>query len=358
MRRGIVRQLYGLLLCPLPETDTSGKKLGYARDSKLRVTTTLIALKMLSDTPLRDTAIITLRHLCVEAGWAEATAFKNLATLRELGLITKSLPGTNKAGARWTPRDSRYAIRKLTIDRRDETRQYAESIESLVSGSPDTLAKVILSAAHPAWGHSSTLNYGHWLLLLADVTGMNPAAFKLSWKSVHNRRPTLQQEHLIPETVDQYLTGILDRIAANPAHGKQSRDGTQLTADYRKAVVTEQWVDRSTERAQDLKNGRDGWDYAGRILETVIAQMATTPNESRPIPTAPWEITNDAQLAATHKEIGLWGDEFRKAFKELHRIDGQLLDLLKKRLTHMLTAAGYDSKRAADWSEIFLEASY
>ena len=276
MRRDVVRKLYGLLLMPLPDLAPEGKKLGYALDSKLRVTATIIALKILTDTPLRNTAIITHPFLLTEAGWSRTTARKQLDTLAALNLIKAPKRGTG----RWTPRDSRYIIRQLDIDRRDELRHYTESIESVAQGAPDTLAKVILSATHPAWAYSTRLNHGHWLLLLAQVAGIDPARFKMRAAMRAELRGTLKAEHLIPETVDRYLKGILDRIADNPDYGRATQAGiirtsAELKADERdrQAALSSAWHTKPNrqEKPSIIAEEQKAWSIAPAPLSEVTS---------------------------------------------------------------------------------------
>lgn len=306
MRRDVVRKLYGPLLMPLPDLTPDGKKLGYALDSKLRVTAAIIALKMLTDTPLRDTAIITHPYLLTEAGWSRTTARKQLDTLAALNLVR----APKRRTGRWTPRDSRYTIRQLDIDRRDELRHYAESIESFVQGSPDTLAKVILSASHPAWAYSSRLNHGHWLLLLAQVAGIDPARFKMRAPMRAELRGTLKAEHLIPETVDRYLTGILDRIADNPDYGRATQAGitrtsAELKADERdrQAALSSAWHTKPNKQEKPSISAEEqkAWSIAPAPSSEVTSSPALI--VTAPVPT---------KQQALDKAARLLDDEFRR----------------------------------------------
>lgn len=141
-RLAVARRLVGHLLSPAPEDSTvSGRRVIRARHCLA-----VIALELLRsiDEQGYDTALVNARWLAVQMGCerrAAGAALRDAVALGWVRVVTRRPGGS-----------VRVDLRRLAAAANSLAWAYAESVDALVDGRPETdpLAEVIAAAAHPA----------------------------------------------------------------------------------------------------------------------------------------------------------------------------------------------------------------
>lgn len=162
-------------------------------------------------------------------GRLEATGRLHLLVAAERGLLQRVRGGQGVL--------SRYKLAPVDRDRRARVaNEYQATINALADGTPDSIADVIRSVRHPAWGYSSTLKHSHWLILLADVTGRPVSEFGVTKRMEQE----LRRETLLPAAVAPSLNFILDLVAEDPEQGNPDRStGEQISARQAALLASE-----------------------------------------------------------------------------------------------------------------------
>ncbi|WP_166999128.1 hypothetical protein [Paramicrobacterium fandaimingii] len=318
------KKLYAGLLHPLPYP----AKVDFRRNVGARAAFAWVGLQLLDDELARSTVVVSKAKLAATMGWTPKSAARYVGLLTEQHLLQEANRAESGAG--------RFELSRVTLERREILPPFVESIGLLVDGYPDPLGEVIRSVAHPAWAHSSRLDHRHWLMLLCDVAGIPVSELGMSGKTEREVRPMLEQESLSPATVSPFLSEILDRIAANPEHGKLDEDsGMQKPASEIAKQAMANW-----ERASKaFRDDQDAWKAA---KEKARAVDAGNVSEQEP-ETESWAPDEpEAEIRAAADPVNIPSPPTESAHSGINPQVIQFIDALLKRYP-MPQAAGADS---------------
>jgi hypothetical protein len=258
--RSTARKLYAGLLLPLPQSDGLLMK----RNINARVALAHFGLTMLSDDKGWDSAIYTQPRLAAATGSSARTAWASFKDLEEVGVLRRlSKEGTT----------GRFRMAELNGERRDGLRVYKESIDPFINRDPDMIGDVIRSVSHPAWSHSATLNFGHWLTLLADAAGVPVSNFRMRRVMELPIRATMKSHHLKPATVLPFLSGILDRIADDPQQGRvDCLSGARVSARSAHASDQAAYAESAHDRGEASIRHKEITRNAYQVLNALLTE--------------------------------------------------------------------------------------
>ncbi|MGN6326325.1 hypothetical protein [Pseudolysinimonas sp.] len=322
------------LLLELP-----GERGGLPRNAMLRAALAVVGARWLQDERGFDSVLLSHELLSLELGCSARTADRTLEALLDAGILTRSRGGQGVTG--------RYRIVRLRDgERRSAAGAWKEDIRALVDGDRSAIAAVILSVTHPAWAYSSQLSHRHWLMLLADVAGIDPERFGIRARMAPRLRAELTERYALTQAIVRpLLTEILDRLADDPecgAGGLTARARRERAEAKYKTAIAERRAER--EAARDVK--RQTW--------SVIAQLL----EAHPIPKAPSFADVDSSTKMARREAA-----FMAWVEVLHAevIAGdppeEFRSSIGAALTRKLVTSGYGETFADGTARFILRAS-
>ncbi|WP_431220342.1 hypothetical protein [Leifsonia xyli] len=286
--------------------------------------------ELLDDAAGRDTATVTHRQVGVLLGINRNAAAKQMKALGAASILIPQ--GAGKGDP------SRYRLRKLTDAREVIADTHADVVDALVDSFPEATAELIKLVEHPAWGYSRALSHQHWLRALGLSAGVPASEFGISKERAKQLDDTLNRCGLL-DVLDSptEINGVLDAIAAAPAHGNLV-NGVRASA---RQAAGDAWATYKAEAEAFSKQRVEASVLERDVHELIRDTVTDLKNEGTPLPLSPLVGKTETrdERAAQHDR---WIEAMTEQLGGATFASGDLY-FVKRALRNVLTSMRYDA---------------